>query len=150
MTPPPDTAAPDGGRFDDAGDATRRTHLANERTFLAWWRSGLTALGVALAVGRVVPELAEQAQWPYAIVGAAYAVFGLCMVLYGTARQRAVEHAILQGAFTRSDPRILTTFTVFATAIALATIALFPDLQPPRTALYRTSYDGGHEHLFAT
>jgi putative membrane protein len=34
-------------------DATRRTHLANERTRLALWRTGLTAIAVALAVGRV-------------------------------------------------------------------------------------------------
>ncbi len=39
-------------------DATRRTLLASERTELAWWRTGLTALAVALAVGRVIPERA--------------------------------------------------------------------------------------------
>lgn len=32
---------PGGGRFDEAGDATRRTRLANERTYLAWWRTDL-------------------------------------------------------------------------------------------------------------
>jgi putative membrane protein len=31
-------------------DATRRTRLANERTYLAWWRSGLTALAVSFGV----------------------------------------------------------------------------------------------------
>ncbi len=41
----------------ELADATRRTRLANERTELAWWRTGLTALAVALAIGRVVPEL---------------------------------------------------------------------------------------------
>jgi len=25
-------------------DATRRTRLSNERTYVAWWRGGLTAL----------------------------------------------------------------------------------------------------------
>jgi uncharacterized membrane protein YidH (DUF202 family) len=30
-------------------DATRRTRLANERTYLAWWRTGLTALAYARA-----------------------------------------------------------------------------------------------------
>jgi putative membrane protein len=38
-------------RFDDAQDATRRTLLANERTYLAWWRTGLTSLAVSLAAG---------------------------------------------------------------------------------------------------
>jgi uncharacterized membrane protein YidH (DUF202 family) len=28
----------------EAVDASRRTRLANERTELAWWRTGLTAL----------------------------------------------------------------------------------------------------------
>jgi putative membrane protein len=39
----------DGSRVDP--DSRARTHLANERTFLAWFRTGLTliALGVAAA-----------------------------------------------------------------------------------------------------
>src|SRR5437870_13076633 len=35
-------------KFDEALDATRRTRLANERTYLAWWRTGLTSLAVSL------------------------------------------------------------------------------------------------------
>ena len=41
----------------DPRDYSRRTLLANERAFLAWWRTGLTTLTVALAVARVVPRL---------------------------------------------------------------------------------------------
>ena len=37
-------------------DATRRTRLANERTYLAWWRTGLTALAVGIGIGKLVPE----------------------------------------------------------------------------------------------
>ena len=37
---------------DQVADASRRTYLAGERTYLAWWRSGLTALAVgALVLG---------------------------------------------------------------------------------------------------
>ena len=36
----------------EAVDATRRTHLATERTELAWWRTGLTALAVAYGSAR--------------------------------------------------------------------------------------------------
>ena len=39
-------------------DALRRTRLANERTYLAWWRSALTALAVAVGTGRIAPGLA--------------------------------------------------------------------------------------------
>jgi uncharacterized membrane protein YidH (DUF202 family) len=40
-------------------DATRRTRLAAERTYLAWWHSALAAFAVSLGVGKVVPELAS-------------------------------------------------------------------------------------------
>jgi uncharacterized membrane protein YidH (DUF202 family) len=37
--------------------APRRTSLAAERTYLAWLRTSLGAIGVALAVGRLIPAL---------------------------------------------------------------------------------------------
>jgi putative membrane protein len=45
-------------------DATRRTRLAAERTYLAWWRSGVAALAVGLAAGKLVPELSGGPSWP--------------------------------------------------------------------------------------
>src|ERR1043166_8707504 len=57
---PPDaaeSAVVERGGIDEARDATRRTRLASERTYLAWWRTGLTAFAVAFGAGRVVPEL---------------------------------------------------------------------------------------------
>jgi len=51
---------------DEARDATRRTRLANERTYLAWWRTGLTNFAVSLAAGKLVPELSSGAAWPRA------------------------------------------------------------------------------------
>ena len=65
----------------EAGDALRRTRLANERTYLAWWRSALTALAVAVGTGRIAPGLAGAAAWPYRTLGAAFAV--LAAVLAG-------------------------------------------------------------------
>lgn len=63
-------------------DATRRTYLAGERTQLAWWRTGLTALAVALGVGRVVPELSGSgARWPYVIAGVGFALWGILILL---------------------------------------------------------------------
>jgi putative membrane protein len=40
-------------------DVTRRTRLAAERTWLAWWRTGIAASAAALAVGALVPQLVE-------------------------------------------------------------------------------------------
>lgn len=77
--------------YDENADASTRTNLAAERTVLAWWRSGLTALGVSLAVGKVVPDLGDHAtRWPYAALGVAFALVGIGMVLAGTRRHNDV------------------------------------------------------------
>ena len=50
-------------------DATRRTRLANERTFLAWWRTALGTEGLAVGVGKVLPEVTDGPHWPYVAFG---------------------------------------------------------------------------------
>ena len=42
-------------------DAARRTRLANERTYLAWWRTGLAAFAVCIGIGRIVPGVSRLA-----------------------------------------------------------------------------------------
>lgn len=84
----------------DTVDATRRTYLASERTELAWWRTGLTALAVALAVGRVIPGLDHgSTHWPYELVGIAFAVYGVAVIAYGSVRRATVERALAAGRF---------------------------------------------------
>ncbi len=82
--------APDreqGGAADRSAD--RRTSLAVERTELAWWRTGLAALAVAIGIGRVVPELSDSVtSWPYALVGSAFAIYGVALFVRGTLRAR--------------------------------------------------------------
>ena len=70
---------PAGAPSTRSRDATRRTRLANERTYLAWWRTGLTALAVSLAAGRIVPTLAHKTAWPYELAGAGFAVLGVAL-----------------------------------------------------------------------
>jgi putative membrane protein len=112
-----------GGSFEDR-DASRRTRLANERTFLAWWRSGITALGVSVAVGRIVPEIGHHTRWPYAVLGSLYAVFGIAMVAYGSVRQREVEKGIERGVHITTDRRALSAFTAMGVVIGVGTLAL--------------------------
>ena len=72
--------------------ADRRTKLAVERTYLAWWRTGLTAFAVALATARVVPEIAKaKVQWPYTLLGIGFALFGTASILVGEQRRRYGE-----------------------------------------------------------
>ena len=60
--------------FDETKDAARRTRLANERTYLAWWRTGLTSIAVCVGLGRIVPGVTDVTKWPYELVGAGYGV----------------------------------------------------------------------------
>ncbi len=64
------------------GDATRRTHLANERTYLAWWRTGLACMAGSLGVGRVVPALTTGSEALAAIAGVLFGVLGVACFLY--------------------------------------------------------------------
>ncbi|MGH2966554.1 MAG: YidH family protein [Solirubrobacterales bacterium] len=107
------------------GGATRRTHLAAERTQLAWWRTGLTAIAVALAVGRVVPELSDNSlQWPYTVVGCGFALYGIALIAYGTLRARAVESAIAAGTFATRPDRLLGGLTAAGVLLGIATLVL--------------------------
>ncbi len=121
---PRDSAAPGGGRFDEAGDATRRTHLANERTYLAWWRSGLTCLAVAFGTGKLVPSLSNVTRWPYAALGAGFAVLGLIFIGYGFMRERAVREAVMRGEFARPDERFIAGVTAFGVLLGGAVLVL--------------------------
>ena len=111
-------------RFDEAGDATRRTRLANERTYLAWWRTGLTALAVSLGAGKIVPGITGGERWPWVILGVLYAVLGIAFIAYGFVRQKAVDGAIERGEFERPDPRAVLVLAVFGAALGVLTVVL--------------------------
>jgi putative membrane protein len=119
-----DTDPPGGGRFDEAGDATRRTRLANERTYLAWWRTGLTAFAVSLGAGKLVPALTDETRWPYVVVGVGFAVLGVAFVAYGFRRQRLVEHAVMRGEYVRPDERLLAWMTGIGVLLGLLLLAI--------------------------
>src|SRR5919206_3837077 len=97
---------PSGARFDEARDASRRTRLANERTSLAWWRTGLTSFAVALGAGKLIPALADVPTWPYTVLGIGFASLGMAFIAYGFWRQLEVERALERGEYTRPDERI--------------------------------------------
>jgi putative membrane protein len=110
---------------DEATDATRRTRLASERTELAWWRTGLTALAVALAVGRVVPELSDSStRWPYVGVGVCFGLYGLGIFTYGSYRRRAVERALDEGRFPDPSPYAHGALVAGGVILGLLTTAL--------------------------
>jgi hypothetical protein len=62
--------------------------------------SRLTALAVALAVGRVIPGLDHSSTgWLYDIAGICFALYGVAMIGYGSLRRIAVDRALAEGRF---------------------------------------------------
>ncbi len=108
----------------EAEDATRRTHLANERTYLAWWRTGLTAFAVALGAGKLVPELTDADRLPYAVAGVGFALAGLLLIAYGAHRRRLVEEALKRGEFVHVDRWALVLLTALGVGLGLMTLVL--------------------------
>jgi putative membrane protein len=119
-----DEEPPGGGRFDEHGDATRRTRLANERTYLAWWRTGLAAFAVSIGAGRLVPAVAGGPQALYSVTGVLFAVVGILVILYGHRRGREVDTAISEGRFQRADDRVLAVLAGLAAIGGLLLIVL--------------------------
>ena len=68
--------------------------MAGERTELAWWRTGLAALAVAIGIGRLAPELQAGATWPYVAVGVGFALYGIALFVQGTIRGRQEADAL--------------------------------------------------------
>jgi putative membrane protein len=122
-----DREPPGSGSFDAAGDATRRTYLANERTYLAWWRTGLTCLGVAIAVGKIVPGLTSGPSWAYEVLGVSFAVLGVVFIAYGAVRMRSVREHVRRGEYVHPDERLVAVLTVAGMLLGagIALVVLF-------------------------
>jgi putative membrane protein len=105
-------------------DATRRTHLASERTYLAWWRTGLTSLTVGIGAGKIVPALTKGAIWPYTVAGAGFAVLGVVCIGYAAVRRKEVDDALARGDFVRSDDRLIAFMTVLGTLLGLLVLGI--------------------------
>ena len=102
----------------------RRTSMAAERTWLAWWRTALAATAGALAVGRLAPELLGVAAWPYIALGCAYALLSIGLLVVGARRQRDLEIAQRSGGHVPLAFRTVATFTAGGILLAVATVVL--------------------------
>jgi putative membrane protein len=111
-------------RFDEAGDATRRTRLATERTYLAWWRTGLTCLAVGFGAGRLVPDLSQGTNWPFEVIGVLFALVGVGFIAYGYVRQKQVEEALVRADYAPLDDRAAFVFASLGVLLGLATLVL--------------------------
>ena len=105
-------------------DVTRRTRLAAERTWLAWWRSGIATATAAVGVGGVVPSLVDGERTPYVVLGAGYAALAAVIFVAAAVRQRRVERALDAGRYEEVGERGVLALTVVAVVIALGTLGV--------------------------
>jgi putative membrane protein len=107
----------------ETADATRRTRLANERTYLAWWRTALAtfAVGVGLAG---LPHVTHVTRWPFVVAGILFELLGIVFVVSGALRQRAVESALDRGSFSRMDPGVVVAFSAAGVGLGIVAVVL--------------------------
>ncbi|MBJ7331897.1 MAG: DUF202 domain-containing protein [Solirubrobacteraceae bacterium] len=107
---------------------TRRTRLANERTYLAWWRTSLGCIGVGLGIGRGLAAIeADTTRWPYTAIGIVFVLLGAGAAVYGGWRFHAVERDVEPGEPTRpvEVPLAVGTFVLVVLGLASAGLLLF-------------------------
>jgi putative membrane protein len=120
MTAP---AAPPASDPEDT-DVSRRTWLAAERTWLAWWRTGLGAAALAVAVGRIVPGLAGGTRWPYRLLGLGYGLLAVAVLIVGAIRQQRAADALRRGGFEELSSPLVLGLTAVAVALSTVTLGL--------------------------
>jgi putative membrane protein len=124
------TRAPEDGERQSRGadpgrdSAPRRTYLAAERTYLAWLRTGLASIGIALAVGRLIPALIDASQVAFAILGIGYAILGIFLIIYAAANARRIQRALAEDRPLPSDWAAILTTTAGALLLAAFTMVM--------------------------
>lgn len=109
----------------EGGSAIRRTRLAVERTQLAWWRTGIAALALALGVGQVLPEVDDSSvRWPYVLLGVAFAVYAIALIWFGSWRVRTVEREITDGMPASQPLAPSLAFGIAGAALGVAIAAV--------------------------
>jgi putative membrane protein len=103
-------------------EQARRTSMAAERTWLAWWRTALAATAGALAVGRFAPELLGVTSWPYITLGCLYGVLAIGLLAVGALRQRELQRAQAEGTYAPLRFPTVAVFTGGGVVLALVTI----------------------------
>jgi putative membrane protein len=102
----------------------RRTFLAAERTWLAWWRTGLGASAVALAVGRILPGLTDGSHLPLRLLGVGYGALAVAVLVIGAVRQNRVAAALRRGDYEEISSSLVVWLTVAAVGLGIATLVV--------------------------
>lgn len=113
----PDSSATAPGASDaPAAEPDPRWLLANERTLLAWIRTGLAIQASGLAVAEFVTG---PPRWLRGTIAAALIALGILVCVLGQRHARAVRHAMTEA---RAIPDAGTLLWVCAAVVALGTL----------------------------
>jgi putative membrane protein len=99
-------------------DSRARTHLANERTFLAWLRTGLSLIALGLAAAHFLPDDLVPG---FPIVTASSLILvllGTSMVLFGALRYVQAHQQIETASY---EPEV---WPIVAVAVLVAVLAV--------------------------
>lgn len=75
--------------------STARDQLANERTFLAWVRTGLGFVGIGVVLEKLIQEQGISAL----VIGLVFTAAGIGMLVYGLLRYRRIAKLLTEGRF---------------------------------------------------
>ncbi|MDH6126537.1 putative membrane protein [Kitasatospora sp. GP82] len=97
-----------------------RDHLANERTYLAWLRTGISVAALGVAVAKFAPH-----RGVHAVVAGAILIFaGLLVSAYGTVRYRSIGEQLEAGVFAPARSAVITATTVITLVALIAVVIL--------------------------
>jgi putative membrane protein len=98
-------------------ESTARDHLANERTYLAWLRTGISVAALGVAIAKFAPNRGARA----VAAGLILLFAGLLLVAFATRRYRDVGRQLDAGVFSPVTTGAITTAGI---VILLALIAV--------------------------
>lgn len=110
------------------GDSRARTHLANERTFLAWFRTGITLVALGLAGAQLLGG-GPSGQELVRVLATLVIATGGFVVVVGLVRYREGRRRI-DAADYRPAWKTMTMIAVLAVLTAVVGLAFVWLLQP--------------------
>lgn len=95
-----------------------RTHLANERTFAAWLRTGLGTAALGFAAAHFVPQTGIESRRAI-VIGSLFVLVGIAMIVFGARRYYQVGHDLAMAGSERARVRLRIIVLLSAVLILL-------------------------------
>ena len=93
---------------------------------LAWWRTGLGTIAVAVAIGRLIPAVSKAPRAPFLWIGTGFGVLALAMIVFGAVRQWEVTRSLAEGEYADLNPVVVLAMTILMVILTIAAVvALF-------------------------